>query len=205
VTVHSLAEQGPLPLFAAVRAVARCIVTTGTLLRQRRVHLARAHVGDRVHFANATMATVYRETMVTGPPPAAPAALAVTFRLRGIHRAFGHALFRWESILNTPLFVGFPGFASKLWFTHDGTGAYRGIPMGRRAGSQGLRACAVARPRTSERHRLDPLPGPARHDARGADGWSGAGRLSGGDVGLVAAAASRRQREAHLRVQLHRT
>ena len=37
------------------------------------------------------------------------------------------ALFRWESILNTPLFVGFPGFVSKLWLAHDGSGLYRGL------------------------------------------------------------------------------
>jgi hypothetical protein len=36
-------------------------------------------------------------------------------------------LFRLESILNTPLFVGFPGFVSKLWLAHDSNGIYRGI------------------------------------------------------------------------------
>ena len=39
----------------------------------------------------------------------------------------GHRLFRWESILNTPLFVGFPGFVSKLWLANDGSGLYRGL------------------------------------------------------------------------------
>jgi hypothetical protein len=42
-------------------------------------------------------------------------------------RGFGHRLFRWESILNTPLFVGFPGFVSKLWLANDGSGLYRGL------------------------------------------------------------------------------
>jgi hypothetical protein len=28
-------------------------------------------------------------------------------------------VFRAESILNTPLFAGFPGFVSKLWLAHD--------------------------------------------------------------------------------------
>ena len=32
-----------------------------------------------------------------------------------------------ESILNTPLFVGFPGFVSKLWLSHDENGVYRGL------------------------------------------------------------------------------
>jgi len=36
-------------------------------------------------------------------------------------------LFRWESMLNTVLFVGFPGFVSKLWLAHDRNGVYRGL------------------------------------------------------------------------------
>ena len=36
-------------------------------------------------------------------------------------------LFRWESLLNTPLFVGFPGFVSKLWLANDDRGRYRGL------------------------------------------------------------------------------
>src|SRR5690606_35944597 len=39
----------------------------------------------------------------------------------------GHGLFRAESLLNTPLFVGFPGFVSKLWVAHDDRDRYRGI------------------------------------------------------------------------------
>ena len=50
----------------------------------------------------------------------------VGFRLRVV-RGRGHTLFRWESLLNTPLFVGFPGFVSKLWLAHDERGRYRGV------------------------------------------------------------------------------
>ncbi len=42
-------------------------------------------------------------------------------------RGFGHRLFESESILNTPLFVGFPGYVSKLWLTHDENDTYRGF------------------------------------------------------------------------------
>jgi hypothetical protein len=38
-----------------------------------------------------------------------------------------HALFRLESIANTPLFAGFDGFRSKLWATDLRTGIYRGV------------------------------------------------------------------------------
>jgi hypothetical protein len=55
-----------------------------------------------------------------------PCTLVVAFRLRAV-RGIGHPLFRWESLLNTPLFVGFSGFVSKLWLAHDQRGRYRGV------------------------------------------------------------------------------
>jgi len=85
----------------------------------------RENVGRSLRFANGTSARVLRET--TGPAPAAaPCFLAVCFRLRLV-RGRGHAWFEAESILNTPLFVGFPGFTSKLWLAHDERGFYRGL------------------------------------------------------------------------------
>ena len=85
----------------------------------------RHNVGRVLRFADGTSACVYRETVARGTPRD-PCFLAVTFRLRVI-RGRGHAWFRAESILNTPLFVGFPGFASKLWLAHDSRGCYRGL------------------------------------------------------------------------------
>ena len=69
---------------------------------------------------------VYRETIVESAAVDAPVVLVVAFRLRWV-RGLGHAIFRAESLLNTPLFVGFPGFASKLWLAHDENGVYRGF------------------------------------------------------------------------------
>jgi hypothetical protein len=51
--------------------------------------------------------------------------LVVNFRLQAVRSR--HAVFRWESLLNTPLFAGFPGFASKLWLADDERGRYRGL------------------------------------------------------------------------------
>ena len=82
--------------------------------------------GSRASFADGTQGRVYRETVVDRPPTADPCILVVTFRLRGV-RGAGHTLFRWESWCNTPLFVGFPGFVSKLWLAHDESGTYRGL------------------------------------------------------------------------------
>jgi hypothetical protein len=80
----------------------------------------------RLSFDNGTSARVYRETVVAGRTPLEPCVLVVEFRLRLV-RGWGHTLFRWESLFNTPLFAGFPGFISKLWLAHDQQGIYRGV------------------------------------------------------------------------------
>lgn len=95
------------------------------MLARGEIRWPRDNVGRVLRFADGTSARVYRETAVAGTPHD-PCFLAVSFRLRGI-RGRGHAWFRAESILNTPLFVGFPGFASKLWLAHDRHGLYRGL------------------------------------------------------------------------------
>src|SRR5687767_6606424 len=115
-----------LPLGSALRALLGCAATTAVLLGRRRIHLPRESVGHRLRFADGTSALIYRETIVDTREVADPCALLVEFRLRGV-RGWGHALFRWESLLNTPLFVGFPGFVSKLWLAHDERGRYRGV------------------------------------------------------------------------------
>jgi hypothetical protein len=58
--------------------------------------------------------------------PRDPCALVVKFKLRFV-RGWWHDVFRRESLLNTPLFVGFPGYVSKLWLAHDEAEIYRGI------------------------------------------------------------------------------
>jgi hypothetical protein len=119
-------EQAPLCQRAALMALTRCVGRTARLLRQRRVHLPSERVGLRYRFADETSARVYRDTVVDRGPTQDPCVLVVEFRLRLV-RGWGHTLFRWESLLNTPLFVGFPGFVSKLWMTCDEHGRYRGV------------------------------------------------------------------------------
>jgi hypothetical protein len=119
-------ERPPLSYRAALRALISCAVRTVRLLRQRRMHLPRSHVGLRLHFADGTWARVYRETVIDRGATADPCVLVVEFRLRVV-RGRGHAAFRWESLFNTPLFAGFPGLVSKLWLAHDERGRYRGL------------------------------------------------------------------------------
>jgi len=117
---------GPIPQRLAWAAVCRCTVNSIRMLARHQVRLAHGNLGRRINFADGSSARVYRETVVPGRMPREPCFLAVSFRLRYI-RGRGHRLFRMESILNTPLFVGFPGFISKLWLANDRTGLYRGL------------------------------------------------------------------------------
>jgi hypothetical protein len=119
--------QGPLARTIAWPAVLRCAGSTARLLARRRIHLPREHVGMRLRFADGTSARVYRETVVDTAPPRQPCILVVEFRLRAVRGSLGHALFRWESLFNTPLFAGFPGLISKLWMASDEHGVYRGL------------------------------------------------------------------------------
>ena len=119
-------EQPPLAYPAAVRALAACVAETARLLWQQRMHLPSQRVGMRLRFADGTSARVYRETVVDRGATVDPCVLVVEFRLRVV-RGRGHGVFRRESLLNTPLFVGFPGFVSKLWLTDDERGRYRGL------------------------------------------------------------------------------
>jgi hypothetical protein len=115
-----------LPWRTAAGELLRCVAATARLLAQSGTHLPRRLVGTHLQFANGTCARVFRETTVDRAEPQDPCLLVVRFRLR-IHRGRGHRFFRWECILNTPLFVGFPGFVSKLWLDRDEHDDYRGL------------------------------------------------------------------------------
>jgi hypothetical protein len=121
-----ITERPPLAYLVALRALISCAAGTIRLLRQHRMHLPTAHVGMRLRFADGTSARVYRETVIHRGATADPCVLVVVFRLRAV-RGCGHAAFRWESLLNTPLFAGFPGLVSKLWMADDERGRYRGL------------------------------------------------------------------------------
>lgn len=116
----------PLPLWVAGPRLAGCVVRTAGFLARRRLRQPTGLVGRSLTFADGTVGVVYRETVLVCAPPVEPVVLVVAFRLRGV-RGRGHALFRAESLLNTPLFAGFPGFVSKLWLTADVEGRYRGF------------------------------------------------------------------------------
>ena len=114
--------------WTTLRAFALCALNSVMLLARRRLRLPKRNVGHELAFADGTTSRIYRETVLTGASTPSPVLLVVQFRLRLIgHSWLLHALFRAESLLNTPLFAGFPGFRSKLWITDERTGVYRGV------------------------------------------------------------------------------
>ena len=119
-------RAAPMPRGQAALAVARCVVVSLRLLVRGRLRCPRTRVGVTVRFGDGSTSTIYRETIVAGAVAARPCALVVRFRLRWV-RGRGHALFRAESLLNTPLFAGFPGFVAKWWLAADENGVYRGL------------------------------------------------------------------------------
>lgn len=119
-------QQYPAPVRVAVASVTRCVAVTGGMVLRGRLRMPRAWVGTWFHFADGTSAPVYRETIAVRAPTEDPCVLVVGFRLRWA-RGRGHDVFRWTSIVNTPLFVGFPGFVAKWWLAADEFGRYRGV------------------------------------------------------------------------------
>lgn len=116
----------PVSLSAAVVAELRSTARFWPMLVNARLCQPRRHVGARLTFGNGASAHVFRETIAARRRTEAPALLVIEFRLRAVHGR-AHRLFERESILNTLLFAGFPGFVSKLWLTADQNGVYRGI------------------------------------------------------------------------------
>jgi hypothetical protein len=110
----------------AVLAIGGSVLRFWALLIGGRIHQPRGHVGGRLSFADGSCARVFRETVVDQPRGEDPAVLVVEFRLRAVH-GWGHRLFERVSVLNTPLFAGFPGFVSNLWLVRDQNEVYRGI------------------------------------------------------------------------------
>lgn len=127
ITMAPMSHHKTLPAPTAIGAMIHCALHTGRLLTGGVLRQPTTHLGRRLEFADGTMADIYRETRVVGREPSEPTVLVVAFTLRVVRSPWAHAAFRIESLLNTVLFAGFPGFESKLWLRHDERGRYRGL------------------------------------------------------------------------------
>src|SRR4051812_16774967 len=97
-----LLDRGPFALRPALRSLIACVVRTAVLLSRRAISQPPDHLGEVLRFGDGSSGRVYRETVVRRAVQDDPAVLVVSFRLRWV-RGWGHALFRAESLLNTPL------------------------------------------------------------------------------------------------------
>jgi hypothetical protein len=139
---------------SASRAFAASSREVLRLLRTGGLRFPGRHVGLLLRFADDTAGRVYRETVRDGQPGGQPgdqpALLVVQFELRALGRnRLLHRLFRAESLANTLLFGGFPGFRSKLWLAGDGTTTYRGLydwDGAEQAEAYATTLCALLRP-----------------------------------------------------------
>ncbi|MGH2656538.1 MAG: hypothetical protein ACRDIZ_07565 [Actinomycetota bacterium] len=144
--------------------MARSVVVTFGLLVRGRVRSPRQRVGALLTLPDGARSVVFRETRIEGPRRERLAVLIVEFRLRllGPSHRFLHWLFRVGSVINTPLFAGFPGFRAKLWMVDVGTGGYRGLYQwdgDRLAGAYASALAKILRPlsvRGSVRYRVTP-------------------------------------------------
>jgi hypothetical protein len=160
-----MAGQAPLPLVTTCASVGGCVVATTGLLTARRVPQPRTHVGQWLRFGDGSGAYPYRETVIDRPAPSDPTVLVVGFRLRVV-RGRGHDVFRSMSLLNTALFVGFPGFVSSCGWLMTNMGSIEGSTSG----------MELSKPRTTrepcgvscagQRSGHHPLPCAARSGAR---------------------------------------
>jgi hypothetical protein len=111
------------------RELIRCARTVVGLLLHRHLHLRSARVGHSVRVPDGREFTVFRESWREGARHPAPVVLLVWFRLHGVPA--GARIRRWlferESILNTILYAGMPGFRVKLWMVDERTSQYAGL------------------------------------------------------------------------------
>ncbi len=109
---------------------------------------------------------MYRETVVDVGATADPVTLVVGFRLRTVRdNVLAHNLFRCESILNTPLFAGFPEFRSCGWPTTRATATAKKCTSGTRAGAPNRTSATVVATGRRQALPVDPGLTSSREDA----------------------------------------
>ena len=120
-------ERPPLPLGPAVWAVTRCATRTAVLLFHRCLHRPRHTSAGDVPSLTARRPRSTERPLPTSLQPRRRRCSSSASGCVACAARRAHAVFRLESVLNTVLFAGFPGFVSKLWFANDDNGVYRGL------------------------------------------------------------------------------
>lgn len=124
-------DTDPVPIIG-VWAWVRSAPTALRDLLAGRTNCDRKYLGQPLRMSDGRAYTPFRHTV---KDPARwssiqePAVLQPRFHLRFMSpdRRRWHALFRVVCIMTTPLFVGLPGFRSKLWMVDPVTGDFAGL------------------------------------------------------------------------------
>jgi hypothetical protein len=116
-------------MLAFVVDVLRCAVRVVRLGWRRRLHIDESWMASAALLPNGRRFEVFRQTRCDGEPQGGDVTLAVWFHLRGMPPGsrFRRWLFERESILNTILYAGAPGYRTKLWMVDPETCDYAGL------------------------------------------------------------------------------
>jgi hypothetical protein len=127
--MSTAAEQSGPDAVPVARRMAGCAWRVLGLLARRRLHLRHEEVGAVVPLPDGRRFVVYRHTTCDGAGDDQLVTLAVWFHLRGVPPGarVRRYLFERESILNTALYAGFPGYRVKLWMVDPTSSDYAGI------------------------------------------------------------------------------
>ena len=122
-------RHGEVGASGTTHQLLECAENTVQLLVQRRLHVVRDAAGRSLRLPDGRHFVVFRETTAETDATGAPVVLAIWFRLKFVPpraRVRGW-IFERESILNTLMFAGFPGYARKLWMVNRDTAEYAGL------------------------------------------------------------------------------
>jgi hypothetical protein len=119
-------EQG---VVAFAGQLLRCAGRVVRLLWARRLHIDSTWMTSAARLPDGREFSVFRQTTCDGEVPGGDVTLAVWFHLRYLPPGarFRRWLFERESILNTILYAGAPGYRIKLWMVDPATCDYAGL------------------------------------------------------------------------------
>jgi hypothetical protein len=133
------------------RELLRCARRVVQLGWRRRLHIDRGWLTSSAELPDGRRFRVFRQTSCDGDEPGGDVMIAVWFHLRWMPP--GATIRRWlferESILNTILYAGAPGYRTKLWLVDPDTCDYAGLYgwKGREAAERyGRYICRILRP-----------------------------------------------------------
>jgi hypothetical protein len=126
-----VAGVGGRSRFSLTRELCGCAARACRLLAARRLHVDRTWAATTVTLPDGRTFRTFRQTSCDVPEPdgAEHVVLVVWFRLHGVppRARVRRWLFERESILNTVLYAGMPGFRTKLWMVDPVTSDYAGV------------------------------------------------------------------------------